>query len=497
MWVFTEIADWYDKERASNARFLENAADHTDNDFLGALAWTGIGAVRILNTFAGGFAGGFVDVLRIGDGVQEGGWGYGKDALRALAVAGPVLRVGRYALGLVAAVDATPAVGNCGWVAASRAARMTGTQHFATVGSLAQALGLTIQDTGGLGTAGIRTIIQQIGGEANLLGAVNSFEEVQAIARANPDAVIIFPVRFMRSVSRAGPGASGALIESLADNGHALIAKSVGGVVFIVDRSGKVYRSLDELARVYSAEQSLGMTIHTGNGILVVKNSRVIGGINFVSTAASLLNLITYEMRGVPNPLYKGDGGSPIYLKTGIENLYGWWWVRVDQFLWCYHFSRNQTARWFDPYNHKNGQGHWANKDSYVEVKWSSGQTEKWPFEIVPSNQVSSYTSKGQTSTLTAQRVWDASIAKLVGRWVMRCDKWIWNIDITDNASIKWSDYYNPSMFGQGIWHLTDKGIYAMWNSGTRDDWTITEMAATGTSQMADGRFSFSASKIS
>ena len=78
----------------------------------------------------------------------------------------------------------------------------------------------------------------------------------------------------------------------------------------------------------------------------------------------------------------------------------------------------------------------------------------------------------------------------------MRCDKWTWNIDIAENASIKWTDYYNPSMSGGGIWHHTKNGIYAMWNSGSRDDWTITEQAAMGTAQMAQGKFPFSATKI-
>jgi hypothetical protein len=97
----------------------------------------------------------------------------------------------------------------------------------------------------------------------------------------------------------------------------------------------------------------------------------------------------------------------------------------------------------------------------------------------------------------TNSSVWDSFIAQITGRWVMRCDKWIWNIDISADASNKWSDYYNPSMNGSGTWHLTEKGMYVMWKSGSRDDWTITEMAAMGTARMAAGTFPFSASKVS
>jgi hypothetical protein len=262
-----------------------------------------------------------------------------------------------------------------------------------------------------------------------------------------------------------------------------------------VDRSGKVYRSLEELARLYGAD-ARGMTIFQQHGILLVKNARVIGGINFASEAASLLNVIAFEMRVIHNPLYNGKEKSNLYLKTGIENLYGWWWVRVDQFLWCYYFGRDKKVKWFDPYNHKNGPGRWEEKGSFVHVTWPSGTTEKWSLEITPSNQTGSYISKGKTSTLSAQRVWDQYIAKLTGRWVMRCDKWIWNIDIAENGAIKWSDYYNATMNGNGAWHLTEKGIYAMWNSGSRDDWTISEAAAMGTARMAKGTFPFSASKV-
>src|ERR1700730_14134658 len=493
MWVLTDVADWFDKERASNARFLENAANNTDDDFLGALAWLGIGLARVLNTGAGGFAGGFVDVLRIGDGVKEGGWGFGKDALRALALIGPAVRVGRYALGLVAAVDATPTVGNCAWVAASRAARMTGAQHFATVGSLTKAFGLTVQETGELGLPGVRQIIQALGGEAKLLPSVSSLREGEAIARSNPDGLVIFPVRFMRAAVQGRPG--GPFLQTLIDNGHALIAKSVGGGVFIVDRSGKVYRSLDELAKVYGAEQGLSMTIHAQAGILVVKNSRVIGGINFVSQASSILNLITYEMRAVPNPLYKG--GPNIYVKTGIENIYGWWWFNMDGGIWCYHFARNKTARWFDIYNHKNGQGNWEEKGGFVEVLWNSTRTrERWPLDIVPSNQKgTSITAASKPSEFTAVRVWDADITKIVGRWRMDCDRWIWNIDFSEDGNVKWSDYYNASMNGYGVWHLTKGGVYLMWASGSRDDWTFSAGGdtASGNATVVGKRYPFEA----
>ena len=446
MWVFTDVADWFDKERESNARFLENAANNTDDDFLGALAWTGIGLARVLNTGAGGLASGFIDVLRIGDGVKEGGWGYGKDTLRALAIVGPALRIGRYGLSLVAALDAAPTASNCGWVAAARAARMTGTKHFATVGSLAQALGVPAAETGGTSMAEIARILQAIGGETKLLRAAASFEEIEQIARANPEGVVVFGVRFFRATQVAGrPGLPPA--NFLSGELHALVAKYVGGTVYIVDRSGKVYRSLDALAKVYSAEQMLSMTIHAQGAVLVAKNLRLIGGVSF-TTAITLLNVLAYEVRSVPNPLVDTD--LPISLKTGIENLYGWWWFNMDGGIRCYRFARDKTARWFDIHNHRSGQGQWSEKADHVEVLWSAtGTREKWTYELTPSKQTGTSTAAGKTSTFVAARVWDSFIAGIVGRWQVNCDRWIWNIDFTEDGNVRWSDFYTPSENGR------------------------------------------------
>jgi len=78
----------------------------------------------------------------------------------------------------------------------------------------------------------------------------------------------------------------------------------------------------------------------------------------------------------------------------------------------------------------------------------------------------------------------------------MRCHKWIWNIDISDNGAIKWSDYYNPASNGYGIWHPTQSGLYALWRSGSRDDWTISDQEATGKATMTEGKYDFSAAKV-
>jgi hypothetical protein len=100
MWVFTKIADWFDKTRQDNERFIDSQLqpwvattlyeDHPWYRNVGV--WTAAGTLYALNKFTTTVAAGFVDVLRVGDGIQEGGWGYGKDAMRLLMVVGPALR---------------------------------------------------------------------------------------------------------------------------------------------------------------------------------------------------------------------------------------------------------------------------------------------------------------------------------------------------------------------------------------------------------------------
>ncbi|MDQ2841476.1 MAG: hypothetical protein M3Y72_10650 [Acidobacteriota bacterium] len=140
MWFFTEIANGFDRMVHEDEVFLENwgteaAAKHLRNEGsieLGAapVAWAGF---KLTTTVSKGF----VDVLRIGDGVKKGGWGYGEDALRGLVVVGPALRGIRIASGLVVSVDANASMGNCAWVAAARGARLSG-RLFASIKDVAK-----------------------------------------------------------------------------------------------------------------------------------------------------------------------------------------------------------------------------------------------------------------------------------------------------------------------------------------------------------------------
>jgi hypothetical protein len=248
MWVFTEWANAFDKVKQDNEKALDSwlqewVATTLQDDspwYRNAAIYTTAGTAYAVNKLSTEVLGGFVDVLRLGDGVKEGGWGYGKDALRLLILAGPALRVGRYGIALVAAVDETAQVGNCSWIAGTRALRMTGTKHYARLGDLARATGITIPETGGAFVNDLLFPMNNLGAEVRQLGTLSSIDEVFNAARVNPNGVVMFSVEWRL-------GGTGAKV------GHTLLAtRGPFGVMRIIDRSGRVVSSLAELESSYS-----------------------------------------------------------------------------------------------------------------------------------------------------------------------------------------------------------------------------------------------------
>jgi hypothetical protein len=173
MWVFTRVADAYDRISQDNAKWIDSGLqpwvattlyeDHSLYRNIGV--WTASGTLFALNKFTTTVAGGFIDVLRLGDGVAKGGWrGLGQDAFRMLTLLGPGLRALRYwgaaIKGLDEGAEAAKAaraaglevpewVNNCTWMAAARALRLSGEQPLATLADLVKINGLTsVTETG-------------------------------------------------------------------------------------------------------------------------------------------------------------------------------------------------------------------------------------------------------------------------------------------------------------------------------------------------------------
>ncbi|MBN1611257.1 MAG: LysM peptidoglycan-binding domain-containing protein [Polyangiaceae bacterium] len=287
MWVLTEIADAWDRLREEDGRFLDDqftswtkyALDHEDDPawyspIRNAAIYTGVGLGYATWTLSTGVATGFIDTLRLGDGVREGGWGYGKDALRLLVFAGPMLRVGRLGLARLASIDTFPATGTCAWVAAAKALRMTGTRHFATIEELARAVGINAPSFPAVrALSTVSQYIRQLGGATKALpaatGTAGNVEKLLAnVVAANPEGVVLFSVRWQH----AG--------KSLA---HAMIAARILGRTVILDRTGRVVTLLKNLPYPEIATATL-------DELLLVKNATAATVVARLSEGAVLVN---------------------------------------------------------------------------------------------------------------------------------------------------------------------------------------------------------------
>jgi nucleoid-associated protein YgaU len=292
VWLFTEVADGFDKLVHDDEVFLEDwgtrvAGDYVrDGGVVNVLELAGVSLTNAGFKLSTTVAKGFVDVLRLGDGVKKGGWGYGQDALRALIVAGPAFRVARNAAALVAEVDFNAYLGNCAWVAGAQSLRFSGTRLFASVGDLARWAGLTAGETGGVRSAadlapmlrllgaGVRTVAPE--GKA----AITTMDEVFQAARTNRDGVLMFGIKWLRNGEPVG---------------HALIARWTPLGVRIIDRSTNVVRSLGELEKLVPAYKGISTAVPAGEA-LFVENSIAV---KTLANVPSLLNTLAVEVKPV------------------------------------------------------------------------------------------------------------------------------------------------------------------------------------------------------
>jgi hypothetical protein len=202
--------------------------------------------------------GGFVDVLRLGEGVRSGTvGGVAQDGLRLLSVAAPAFRGLRLSAGvlprLIGPVTETAATANldaCAWVAAVNALRMTGARHFATIAQMLDAAGIGFAEAG-QGVRSLRPLVQpmaRLGARPVLVPGATSLGELRTLLETQPQrGVAIFGVGW----SNAATGRSA---------GHMMVAFLEGGELRILDRTGRVVRTLEELESVSPRYQGIGST---------------------------------------------------------------------------------------------------------------------------------------------------------------------------------------------------------------------------------------------
>jgi hypothetical protein len=173
--------------------------------------------------------------------------GVAQDGLRLLSVAAPAFRGLRLSVGvlprLIGPVSETAATANadaCAWVAAVNALRMTGARHFASIAQMLDAAGIGFTEAG-QGVRSLRPLVQpmsRLGARPVLVPGATSLGELRTLLETQPQ----------RGVAIFGVGWSNPTTGRSA--GHMMVAFLEGGELRILDRTGRVVRSLDELESV-------------------------------------------------------------------------------------------------------------------------------------------------------------------------------------------------------------------------------------------------------
>jgi hypothetical protein len=311
MWIFTRIADAYDKMTEENAKWIDSGLQpwvattlYADSPWYRNVGvWTAAGTLFALNKFTATVAGGFIDVVRLGDGAFiEGGWrGWGRDALRLLVLVGPALRGARYGAGYfgaafkgldegsVAAAEASKLgleiprwAKNCTWMAALRTLRLTGTRPLATLGNLAEAAGLTsITETGPAYVSEVVPALRNLGMRIESLepGALSTMDDVARIVSRNPNGQVLF------SVTWDGIG-------------HTLVGvRRLFGGMRILDRTGGIL--VDSLKQLEALGYE-GISKAVPYGPAAVAQDSVV--VQFLEKVPSLANIIVHTQGAPPAP---------------------------------------------------------------------------------------------------------------------------------------------------------------------------------------------------
>lgn len=245
----SEIADWFEAKRKTRDHDLEMWV--VDNP-----QWWNIGLATVGGTSMA-FLGTYVDVLRLGEGVAEGGWeGYGTDALRLISIV-PFGRLVRFG-GLAARARALPAslrvatkvkgvTGPCTFQAVNNAMQIArGKSLFVTVRQMAKALGRPVRSlaTNADGKVVLAAWVDDLvgvmranGGRVKVVTGLGSIDEIVRLARTE-GAPVVFA---FRTTVKDGLG-------RLRDIRHSVIAiRDASGAVKFADYGGKMFGSLDQL----------------------------------------------------------------------------------------------------------------------------------------------------------------------------------------------------------------------------------------------------------
>ncbi len=263
----SQISDWWDEQTKKTDAFFSEWVEQNPQWWTPVLAAGG----QTLMVFAGGF----VDVLRFGEGLAEGGFGgVGTDVLRAASIVGPVGKTagfaGRIAMmsRLRVALQVEGVSGPCGYQAVNDLlailkndnAFMKNKSLFMNIREMANALGkdFTLDLTGQEVRAKLSSTLPELVKFVKSLGVkVKMLEDVGSVAQAtevarNAKGVVIFGIEcFACEAAKAEQVASSAAKTAVVTHiKHAVIAvrNSLGRVRY-ADYGHTFYNTLEELVK--------------------------------------------------------------------------------------------------------------------------------------------------------------------------------------------------------------------------------------------------------
>jgi len=246
--VFTDIADWWEGKRAEALKNLDQWVE--DSDYSQGVMIAAATTEAFMTIGAG-----FVDILRLGDGVRKGTMiGVGTDALRVVAIFpfGKTAQTIKSMRGLAGAKVIADIRGpHCFWVASAKAFAQIGQKFkgrlFASVEDVAKALGMPMNNLWRVPNLSMGMhCLRMVGAR---IGAVSTVSTEKDIIRMVPHdgSVVMIAVRVIRT--------------GLPDSGHAIYAfRNAFGLVRFMDRSvggatltgtQGVFKSIGDIAPLY------------------------------------------------------------------------------------------------------------------------------------------------------------------------------------------------------------------------------------------------------
>jgi Putative peptidoglycan binding domain len=292
--ALSELADWWDGNKKESEKILMDWVGENPQ-------WWAIGVATAVQTSME-LGAGFVDVLRLGEGAAKGGVsGYGMDALRLLAILGPLGRAGSLAsrtltplaqagrLRLAVAVKGVS--GPCTFQAVNNAMAITkGKSLFVTVADMAEALGKPIKTLANAGAGKLKlgawiddliSFLRSAGARIREVKGLTTIEQVVAVAR-NETAPVVFAIK--TTVTTAAGEAKTIL--------HTVIAtRSPTGAVRFADYGGKYFASLTDLVSRWGKPAAAIELYQKGVSAAVINGATLTGELSTALSNGAILVL--------------------------------------------------------------------------------------------------------------------------------------------------------------------------------------------------------------